>query len=292
MPKPLVLTAVSLMLAGLTASAAVPVSLVQNEYAFAQAVADQGVRDGFLKYLDIQAITLTPQPVNAYDLYASRKPSSTKLSWYPSYALVSSSGDFGVDTGPWTADWTQDGTQHQAHGDWLTVWHLTKDGQWRIFFDAGVDHALPAKPVVALDKNAKVKRLPQAKAAKLDEVHASLQDAETLFSQTAIASSPHAAYAAQASADVRLLQEGSPVLLGKSTVLQSVSMQPSGVQWAFAGGSAARSGDLGYMCGTLYSATDDGRKKPLGGYMHVWRRDKGVWKLLIALELPEPPPAK
>ncbi|HEY1991467.1 MAG TPA: hypothetical protein VGH71_03330 [Gammaproteobacteria bacterium] len=36
----------------LVAASAAPVSLVQNEYDFAAAVAKQGVRDGFLQYLD------------------------------------------------------------------------------------------------------------------------------------------------------------------------------------------------------------------------------------------------
>src|SRR5579863_2376022 len=124
MRKLRLLSAVALMPLVLSGAASAPPSLVQNEYAFAKAVADHGIRDGFLMYLDKQAITLSPQPVNAFDLYTNRKPNGTKLSWYPIYALLSSSGDFGVDTGPWRADWIQDGKPQVAHGDWLTVWHL------------------------------------------------------------------------------------------------------------------------------------------------------------------------
>jgi len=289
MRKLLVLTAVSLMFMSFAGTAATP-SLIQNEYDFAHAAADHGVRDGFLMYLDEQAITLAPQPANAYEIYTNRKPSSTKLSWYPSYALLSSSGDFGVDTGPWTAIWTQDGKQQDAHGDWLTVWHLTKQGRWRILFDGGVDHAAPPRPPAALGKTAKVMRLPKGPVADMDEVHASLERAETLFSNTFIESSPHSAYAGQAADDIRLLREDSPTVQGKSGVLASMSIQPGNVQWVPGGGAVAVSGDLGYLYGVTYKAKDDEHKTPLGSYMHVWRRDAGDWKLLIDLELPVPPP--
>jgi len=290
MRKSIPLTAVFLTSLALTASAA-QVSLVQNEYAFAKAVADHGVRDGFLKYLDKQAITLAPQPVNAFDVYTKRKPSATKLSWYPTFALLSSSGDFGVDTGPWRADWTQDGKKQSAHGDWLTVWHMSKkEGRWLILFDGGVDHAAPAKPPVALAKNAKVPKLTaMGPAPGTDEVHTTLERAETLFSNTSIESSPRAAYAGQGADGMHLLQEEHPTITGLAAIEQAASNQPGSMQWVPSGGSAAVSGDLAYIYGMTYPAKDEALKTPLGSYMHVWRHDHDDWKLLIDLELPVPP---
>ena len=289
MHKLLLLPAVALMPLILAGAVSAPPSLVQNEYAFAKAVADHGIRDGFLMYLDKQAVTLAPQPANAFEIYTNRKPSSTKLSWYPMFALLSSSGDFGVDTGPWRADWTQDGKAQHSYGDWLTVWHLTKDGHWRILFDGGVDHGADVKPPKALAKNAKVLRLTKIPAVDVDEAHTSLERAETVFSNTTVESSPHSAYDGQAADDLRLLHEGSPTLVGKSTVLASMSIQHGVTQWNPEGGSVAVSGDLGYMYGKTYKAGDDAHKVPEGSYMHVWRRDQGEWKLLIDLELPVPP---
>ncbi len=290
MRKSLLLTAVSLLSTSIAGAATAPPTLVQTEYAFAQAVADHGIRDGFLMYLDKQAITLNPQPANAFDLYTKGKPSNTRLSWYPVYALLSSSGDFGVDTGPWRADGVQDGKPQVAHGDWLTVWHLNKDGHWRILFDGGVDHEAPASPPRALSKKAKVTRLPQAKPANIDEVHDSLYQAEMVFSHTSLASDPKAAYDNQGADELRLLVEGSQPLVGKAAVLAAMSTQPAGVQWVPAGGSAAVSGDLGYLYGMTYATSDKEHKTPQGGYMHVWRRGQAGWKLLIDLELPAPPP--
>jgi len=289
MHKLLLLSAVSLSTVILSGAASDPPSLVQNEYAFAKAVADHGVRDGFLKYLDKQAITLAPQPANAFDLYTNRKPSGSKLSWYPTFALLSASGDFGVDTGPWRADWTKDGKSQVAHGDWVTVWHFSKDGHWRALFDGGIDHEAPEKAPKALAKKAKVARLPESKATTEDEVHGSLQVAEAMFSNTAMRSGPKAAYESEGTDDLRLLEEGSQPQVGKAAVLAFMSLEPAAVQWEPAGGSAAVSGDLGYLYGLTYKVEDKEHKSPQGSYMHVWRRDQGEWKLLIDLELPVPP---
>lgn len=289
MRKLLLLSVASLMPFALASAASSPLSMVQSEYAFAKAVADHGIRDGFLMYLDKQAITLVPQPTNAYEVYTKRKPSSTKLSWYPSFALLSSSGDFGVDTGPWRADWTQGGKAQVSHGDWLTVWHRSKDGRWRILFDGGTDHEAPAKAPAALSRDAKVMRLPKIQAADVEQVHDSLERAETVFSNTAVESSPHAAYDGQGADELRLLEEGSLTRMGKALVVSSVSIHPAQVEWVPMGGSAAVSGDLGYIYGMTYKASDQGHKSPQGSYMHVWRREQGEWKLLIDLELPVRP---
>lgn len=104
-------------------------SLLQNEYNFARNADKRGVRDGFLLYLDRQAITFAPQPVNAYDYFQGCKPGSSKLSWYPVFARESASADFGVDTARWQADYSdKDGKPQQAHGEWLTVWAKGKSG--------------------------------------------------------------------------------------------------------------------------------------------------------------------
>lgn len=292
MRQALLLTAVSLLLASFATSAASP-SLIQNEYDFAKAAADHGVRDAFLMYLDKQAITLVPQPANAYQVYTDRKPSSTKLSWYPSLALLSSSSDFGVDTGPWTATWIENGKTQEAHGQWLTVWHRTKEGKWRILFDGGVDHAKPAKAEPALARNTKVTRLPAPGPVPDEEkLHWTLERMETLLSNTEIESSPRDAYVGQADPDIRLLEEGKEPVAGLPAVVKSMSIQPGAWQWVPAGGSVSKAGDLAYLYGVIYGAKDDDLKTPLGSYVHVWRRVKDDWKLLIDLELPVPPAKK
>jgi ketosteroid isomerase-like protein len=275
------------------ASAADPASLVQNKYAFARDVAAHGVRDGFLMYLDKQSVTFAPQPVNAYDFYTQRKPGSSKLSWYPAFALVSASGDFGVDTGPWTADWTQDGKAQSAHGEWLSVWARDKSGAWRALFDGGVSHPAPTAPAQALDEIAPVTQLPASKdpAPSTDEAQSEVERQETLFSNDAV-NGLKTAYSSVAAEDIRLLLEGAYPLVGREPVLKIMPTTPAGFQWVAQGGSIAKSGDLGYVYGMTYKSMDEKHETPQGVYMHVWRRDADGWKLILAEEVPLVQPSK
>ncbi len=282
------LLAASLLMA--SARAAAPVSLVQNEYDFAAVVAKQGVRDGFLQYLDKQAVTFAPQPVNAYDGYEKRKPSSTQLTWYPSYALVSASGDFGVDTGPYTAEWMQDGKPHYAYGEWLSVWAKDASGKWKALFDSGIQHAKPQTAVQPLAKDAKVMQLAAAGGAApaVDDTHDALVRADTVFSNDAARKGLRSAYQSSGAADLRLLLDGSEPLIGQAEVGSVTPEVPAGLEWVALGGSAARSGDLGYVYGMTYKTGDTLHQVPQGTYMHVWRKDPVGWKLIIAEETPLP----
>jgi ketosteroid isomerase-like protein len=286
----LVLTA-SLLLG----AASAPVSLVQNEYDFAAAVAQKGARDGFLMYLDKQAMTLSPKPINDYEAHQKSKPdtSGAKLTWYPSWALVSASGDFGVDTGPWTYEAKgKDGKPEQDYGDWLTIWTRNKDGQWKALFDSGIDHAAPSVPVKALAHDGVVAQLkvqggPVPISAELKD---QLLRAEEVFSNNVVDKGLSAAYQEMGTEDMRLMAEDHDPVLGKAAVAKAVSSQPASLIWAPLGGSVANSGDIGYLYGMTYTVADEyKRQKPLGGFMHVWQRTDDGWKLLIALDAPFPP---
>ena len=75
-------------------------------------------------------------------------------------------------------------------------------------------------------------------------------------------------------------------MLGLELALKVAPGVSSGLVWDPMGGSAAKSGDLGYVYGETYKLEDAKRTTPVGVYMHVWRREAEGWKLLIALEQP------
>jgi ketosteroid isomerase-like protein len=295
MRKLILLTAILLPVAALaakpakTAKPAKSVSLVQNEYDFAATVAKTGIRDGFLQYFDKQAVTFAPKPVNGFDYYTGRKPNSTQLLWYPSFALVSSDGNFGVDTGPWTAHWMQDGKEQTAYGEWLSIWHRDDSGTWKTLFDAGLDHE-PEDKAAPLAPGAKVAQLPGtgAKVPAEEDVHDGIIRAETVFTNDANSKSLREAYMSAGSDDIRVMMQGGLPLLGLGQMAKVVPDVPAELIWAPMGGSAAKSGDLGYVYGMTYKPGDTSHLAPLGTYMHVWKRDVSGWKLIIAEEIPLP----
>ncbi|HEY3645048.1 MAG TPA: hypothetical protein VGM16_06880, partial [Gammaproteobacteria bacterium] len=269
--KKLALVLVSCLL---VAAAAKPASLVQNEYDFAATVAKQGVRDGFLQYLDKQAIGFSPTPMNAYDRYSKGKPGgNAKLLWYPTYAVLASSGDYGVDTGPWTYEAVgKDGKTETAHGEWLTVWHRNQEGRWKALFDSGIGHD-PASTETALAHDAQVAQMKAmgGPVPSVEDVQDQLVQAESVFSNEASNHSLREAYENSASADLRLLLDKSQPVLGRELAVKVAPEAASGLVWAPMGGSAAKSGDLGYVYGETYKLADAKHSTPVGVYMHVWR---------------------
>src|SRR5215469_3392273 len=254
MRKPTVfLLALSVPAAGIAASP----SLVQNEYVFARDVAAHGIRDGFLMHLDKQSITFAPKPVNAYDFYTRSKPNSTKLQWYPAYAVVSSDGSFGVDTGPWTADWTQDGKPRTAAGEWLTVWERDSSGAWLAQFDGGASHGASDTPEKALAEETPATLLPVPAGPPLgvDQGRTEVVQRDKAFSDDA-AKSLKTAYENAATDDIRLLLDNTQPLVGREPVLKSLPGASAELQWVAMGGSVAHSGDLAYLYGMTYKSDD------------------------------------
>ena len=270
-------------------AAAAPVSLVQNEYDFVAAVAKHGTRDGFLMYLDEQAITLDPMPVNDYQAHQKAKPSAAKLSWYPTWALVSSAGDFGIDTGPWTYEAMRKGRTERAYGEWLTVWTRDQAGAWKISFDSGIDHVLMRTPPQPLAHDASVEQLPVTggRQPAAEDMWSELRHADMAFSDDAVAKGLRAAYDKSGSDDLRLLLEDHLPVLGKAAALDATPATPT-LQRVAVGGSVAHSGDLGYIYGLDYALDDVKRQTAVGSYMHVWRKSADGWKLLIAMDAPFP----
>jgi ketosteroid isomerase-like protein len=277
---------------GLTTAATVGAAdtgLVQNEYAFVQAVADHGIGAGFQAYLDPESIGFNPTPMKSYDNYKSRKPSSNKLSWYPSDALLAASGDFGFTTGPWT--YQQNGAPQAEKGEFTTLWRLSKDGHWKALLDAGIDHDPPAVDPAALPKDASTRRLPKL-PGKTDTVkaRADLLEVDATFTRAAAGEGLRAAYATLAADSLRLLQENQQPAVGKDAALKAVPTEKASLVWIPAASDVASSGDLGYTYGVSYKAEDTAHAIPQASYLHIWQQDKSGWKLVLALESPVPPP--
>lgn len=265
--------------------------LVQNEYAFVQAVADHGVKDGFLAYLDPEAIGFSPTPKKSYADYQARKPSAVKLTWYPSDALLAASGDFGFTTGPWTFVYDHNGSPQTAQGDFVTLWHRVKDGRWLALLDAGIDHDSPASDPVAMPRDAATPQLPRGtSSADRKRVRAELLQADGSFTESAATDGLRAAYGRFGADSLRLLQENEQPAVGKAAALAASPEDKALLQWIPQDAAVASSGDLGYTYGVSYKTGDSARSFPQASYLHIWRRDGGGLKLVLALESPIPPP--
>ncbi|SIT89836.1 YybH family protein [Pontibacter indicus] len=112
-------------------------SLVEAETRFATASVEKGIRAAFIENLADDAVVFLPEPVNGKKGYGSRPESSAKLSWYPAYADISSSLDWGYTTGPYEFRAKPDDANPAGAGFYLSVWKKQPDGQWKVAIDQG-----------------------------------------------------------------------------------------------------------------------------------------------------------
>lgn len=104
--------------------------LINAEKSFAAYSVAHGIRDAFLKFLDNSGIIFDQgKPVNGIEIWNKREKRSGILNWFPQYAEIAYSNDFGFTTGPWTFQSSLKDTV-VARGNYTTVWHVAK--KWRM----------------------------------------------------------------------------------------------------------------------------------------------------------------
>jgi hypothetical protein len=77
--------------------------LVQAEKNFAAYSMTHSTKEAFLQFLDSSGwVFENGKPVNGIQTWNNRSKNPEVLNWYPQYAEISASNDFGYTTGPWT----------------------------------------------------------------------------------------------------------------------------------------------------------------------------------------------
>lgn len=256
-----------------------PMALVESERAFARDVAANGIRDGFLAHLAEESVVFQAGPVDGRRSYEARPVTNARLAWDPAYAEISSGGDLGWTTGPWTFR-PGEAEPIAAAGHYVSLWRLGKDGVRRVELDVGIVHEPVAEPPT--DPETRVLTAP---APSSDPV-AELEEADRAFSAAAVLDLA-AAYAGRAAHDLRVYRVGSLPAGGDAALPLALEHGP--FAWEPVGAGVSEAGDLGYTYGRARGPEADPGADP-GGYLRIWRRGgAGEWRL--ALDLVDVPPA-
>lgn len=242
-------------------------SLAAAETAFAAQSVREGLRAAFLAWLAPDAVLFRNGPVNGPASISARPDPPIVLDWRPAFVEVASSGDFGVSTGPWTITPRGDATAPPRHGQFFSVWTRPPGGEWRVRVDLGISHPGPALADAVLSA-AVTPAFPGAAGEPVDA-------AEARFARLAAQEGDRAAYAAFASATIRLYREGHAPYLGRDAALASPAAGEGRTAWVLASQGASRAGDLAYAIGSYGppgAAT-------AGHYVRVWRREPTGWRV-------------
>jgi ketosteroid isomerase-like protein len=111
--------------------------ILKTDKAFSNMSMQVGMRKAFIEYMDEEGILLRPNhpPIigaNAIEYLTELNDSSYTLTWEPSSAQVSASGDLGYSYGIYKLE-LQDTT---LHGTYVSIWKQ-KAGTWKFVLDAG-----------------------------------------------------------------------------------------------------------------------------------------------------------
>ncbi len=244
-----------------------PASLAAAESAFAAQSVREGMKAAFLSWLAPGARMFRDGPVDGPALVAGRPDPPIVLDWRPAFVEVAASGELGLSTGPWRMTSRKDPAAAPRHGQFVSVWKREPGGAWRVHVDLGVGHeaaALADAPLVA-----------RTTPAAPGPAAGSVAQAEAAFASRAAAEGDRAAYAAFASATIRLYREGSAPFLGRERALASPAAGDARTAWALDSHEVAASGDLGYAVGRFGPAPG----ATAGDFVRVWRLEAQGWRI-------------
>ena len=245
--------------------------LIQAEKDFAAYSVANSTKEAFLKFLDSNGIVFNNgKPENGIESWVKREKRPGVLNWYPRFAEISASGDFGYTTGPWTFQPKTIDDSVGARGQYTTVWHITNDGEWKFLVDLGSTNV----PETVKDETLKIERINQDFNTGSNH---SLMKTEKKFIKAAEKSFAEAYKKYMSVLFCLLNRNNNTPAWFQDAYSKLFKSMPLNINYTINGSGMAPSGDIGYVYGTtiINDQTDN--------YLRIWRKEKEGWK--IALEV-------
>jgi hypothetical protein len=241
-------------------------SVARAEIEFALDAQKTNATAAFLRAFASDALLLRPIPVNAHQSLAER-PFSAELSliWTPS--ITESSGDLGISSGPST--FGSRGKPPESGGHFLSVWRRSTAG-WQVVIDGGVAGLPPQAIEIGRRVEVRMGEAPDSGVIDPNQSREELTRAEHTLATKYVER-----LADYAATDIRVFRNG---MEPSSSIDGAVSMVAAdkAVKWSPQGVVVASSGKLGYVYGVAAGPDTT-------GYLRVWRKERGAWKLAYDL---------
>ena len=268
-------------------------SLIDTERAFARMSEEQGIRPSFTAFIAEDGILFRPKAVKGKQWMAEHPlPPSDKrplLRWQPSFADISSAGDMGYTFGPWEFKSDTKEARPEGFGHFVTVWKKQADGAWKFAVDLGISNPETAWTAPRVEGPPNAKLTTQKKAGEVEAERNALVSLERDFSKSSETRGAQAAFLAHAADHVRVFREGKFPFAGKAKVSEAIPANAGIWTWSPEAWDVSRSGDLGYSYGTYWLKPKDASAKPeTGNYFRIWKKQNGVWKVVMDLANPVP----
>jgi hypothetical protein len=249
--------------------------LILAEKNFAAYSVTNSTKEAFLKFLDSAGIVFeNGKPVNGIEIWNKREKRPGVLNWHPQFAEIAESGDFGYTTGPWTFQNSLNDTV-VARGQYTTVWHINKNGEWKFLVDLGVSNT-PANSATELKKIDVAKQFYAGEAIQAIPHVAPEVNAENNFLRS-VSKNKSKTYKKYLSPGSILNRNGYLPATGLPDQQKLIELTPSSLQYKIDGWAMSPNMDMAFVYGTTII---NGKTE---NYLRIWRWEKKGWK--IALEV-------
>lgn len=130
--------------------AAARAAIRDADIAFAKATAARGV-DGWVDYFADSGVQVIPgrNVIGKAAIHELMAPSlgdtARTLTWAPTSAEVSASGDLGYTIGRWERTGRTKDSTHVSRGSYVTIWRKQTDGAWKVVLDVGNADPAPTR---------------------------------------------------------------------------------------------------------------------------------------------------
>jgi ketosteroid isomerase-like protein len=244
--------------------------LIAAEKAFEQTCLEKGIRDGFLAFVDSNAIEFGENgPLNGKKFWSSITAFDGVFTWSPSIAEISVSGDWGYTSGNYEHRQKSLTDIPNQFGQYTTVWQRNSNGQWKYLIDIGNPH-----PKADLDKRTKI--ISGVGLADQNANESSFLDIERSFI-LAFKKDIGDSYLNFCSNIYYLNFSGYALITIKDSAINLMKNHTSDLNYYPDGTKISGGRDMAAVYGTLSSGTKR------GNYLRIWRHEKTGWK--IALEV-------
>ncbi len=255
-------------------------AIVDAERAFAQTSKETNTVNAFVSHLSPTAVFLIQgEEVNGLESWKIRQPDSSLLFWYPVYADISSSEDFGYTTGPFSYYNTHQDTVAVFSGYYSTIWGREANGEWKVLFDLGSGISTDEGRAV-LTSNIKLKPN-KKKLSKANELE-NLLKVDRAYVETLRAGNK-SFDPSYFSAEGRIHRPRQLPIIGMEKI-RLFGEENQKFELAALNGKIASSCDMGYTYGkTKVTITKDGAERIVNlSYFRIWKKEDGVtWKIVL-----------
>jgi ketosteroid isomerase-like protein len=255
-------------------------SLIAAEKAYAKLAGEKGFREASISVFADDAVIFAPSAVNGKKFWREAKKDPV-ISWRPSFASISRSGELGYTTGPWESRKSRDIEKPDAFGHFVTIWQKNKDNEWKVVLDVGLDHPQPQGVETEISTY-----VPNAAIRHSESASADLEKAQRRFAES-LKEDEADAIIDDASDNVRVYRSGQLPVIGKNAVGKMLAEEDAKTTRTPLGTGITSPVDLAYEYGEYMRNRDKINER--GIYLCIWRLESdGTWKIALDLQKSAP----